>query len=95
MLPAIAALMNLWAPAGNQGATYGLDNSVNAAARGIAPMLAAGVAMWLGLRGVFAAAGVVYLLIILLTLHVSRKVGGHQTELQRRKNISPSSATGD
>lgn len=92
MLPTIAALMNLWAPAGNQGATYGLDNSVNAAARGLAPMVAAAVALWFGLRGVFAAAAVVYLLIILLTLHVSRKVGDPQDEARRREHLAQAQA---
>ncbi|MDQ3249924.1 MAG: MFS transporter, partial [Chloroflexota bacterium] len=63
LVPATAALMNLWAPIGNQGATYGLDNSVQAAARAIAPMVGAGIALGWGMRGVFASAAVVYLLI--------------------------------
>ncbi|MEX1020605.1 MAG: MFS transporter [Litorilinea sp.] len=95
IIPAIAALMNLWAPAGNQGAIYGLDNSVNAAARGIAPMIAAGVALWLGLRGVFAAAGVVYLLIVLLSIHVASKANDAGRQRGRPRASSPSGAPGD
>ena len=78
MLPAISALMNLWAPAGNQGATYGLDTSINAAARSIAPMMAAAVASWIGLRGVFGAGALVYALIVVLILHMLRTTAGKQ-----------------
>ncbi len=60
MVPAIGALMNLRTPSGAKGAAYGLDNSVNAGGRMIAPMLGAAVAVWFGLRGVFALAGLVY-----------------------------------
>ncbi|HXF61269.1 MAG TPA: MFS transporter [Caldilineaceae bacterium] len=74
LVPALSALMNLWAPAGSQGAIYGLDTSVNAAARSVAPMLGAAIAFWAGMRGVFGAAAVIYLLIILLTIHVVRQV---------------------
>jgi DHA1 family multidrug resistance protein-like MFS transporter len=63
LVPSTAALMNLWAPAGNQGATYGLDNSVQASARVVAPMLAAAITAWLGYRGVFASSALVYLAI--------------------------------
>ncbi len=69
-IPSISALMNLWAPSGNQGATYGLDTSVNAAARSVAPMLSAAVAYWIGLRGVFGATALVYVAIVLMAIHV-------------------------
>lgn len=72
LIPALSALMNLWSPAGNQGATYGLDTSVNAAARSVAPMIGAAVAIWFGLRGVFGATTLVYVLIVLCTLQVLR-----------------------
>jgi DHA1 family multidrug resistance protein-like MFS transporter len=64
--------MNLWSPAGNQGVVYGLDTSVNAAARSIAPMLGAAVAVWFGLRGVFGATMLVYAAIVLFGLYVMR-----------------------
>jgi DHA1 family multidrug resistance protein-like MFS transporter len=63
LMPATAALMNLWAPVGNQGATYGLDNSIQAGARAIAPMLGAGIAVSFGMRGVYAGAAVIYIII--------------------------------
>lgn len=78
LVPALAALMNLWAPSGNQGAVYGLDTSVNAAARSVAPMIGAAIAVWVGMRGVFGATAVVYLLIVLMTLHVVRQVSAQR-----------------
>lgn len=72
MVPAIGALMNLRTPDGAKGAAYGLDNSVNAGGRMIAPMLGAGVAVWFGFRGVFALTGVVYVASALVALHLYR-----------------------
>jgi DHA1 family multidrug resistance protein-like MFS transporter len=72
MMPATAALMNLWAPSGNQGATYGMDNSIQASARAIAPMAGAGIALWLGMRGVYAGASVIYVLIALVAWRVAQ-----------------------
>jgi DHA1 family multidrug resistance protein-like MFS transporter len=70
LIPSLSSLMNLWAPTGNQGAIYGLDTSVNAGARSLAPMIGAAVAVWFGLRGVFGATTIVYVLIVLLSIYV-------------------------
>jgi DHA1 family multidrug resistance protein-like MFS transporter len=72
LIPALSALMNLWAPMGNQGAVYGLDTSVNAAARSLAPMVGAAATVWFGLRGVFGATTLVYVGIVLLAVYVLR-----------------------
>ena len=72
MVPAIGALMNLRTPADSKGAAYGLDNSVNAGGRMIAPMLGAGIAVWFGLRGVFALTGLVYVGSVLVAWHIFR-----------------------
>jgi DHA1 family multidrug resistance protein-like MFS transporter len=72
LIPSLSSLMNLWAPAGRQGAIYGLDTSVNAGARTVAPMLAAAVAVWFGMRGVFGATTFVYAAIVLLGFYVLR-----------------------
>jgi len=72
MVPAIGALMNLRTPAGAKGAAYGLDNSVNAGGRMVAPMLGAGIAVWFGFRGVFALAGLVYVGSVLVAWHIYR-----------------------
>jgi DHA1 family multidrug resistance protein-like MFS transporter len=72
LLPTVAALMNLWTPSGSQGATYGLENSVTAAARVFAPMIGAAIITWVGLRGLFGAGIFVYLITALLAMRVSR-----------------------
>jgi DHA1 family multidrug resistance protein-like MFS transporter len=73
LIPTLSSLMNLWAPTGNQGAIYGLDTSVNAGARSLAPMIGAAFAVWFGLRGVFGATAMVYVLIVLLAIYVLRQ----------------------
>lgn len=78
LVPALAALMNLWSPQGNQGATYGLDTSVNAAARSVAPMIGAAIAFWVGMRGVFGATAIVYVLIVTLTFQIVRQVSARR-----------------
>lgn len=72
LVPSTAALMNFWAPLGSQGATYGLDNSVQAGARIFAPMLSALIAATVGFRGVFAATAVIYLVIAVVALQIVR-----------------------
>ena len=74
LLSPMAARMNLWTPSGTQGATYALDNSVVAAVRSIAPMIAAGVAVWWGVRGVFGVAALVYAVILGLVIWMRQGV---------------------
>ncbi len=59
--PALSALLARYTRPGEEGAAYGLDNSMMSAARAVAPLVGATVAMGLGLRWVFVLAGVVYL----------------------------------
>ena len=68
--PAVAALLARYTRAGEEGAVYGWDNSVVAAARTVAPMVGASVAVWAGLRGPFLVAGVLYVLVALAVLHI-------------------------
>lgn len=81
LVPALAALMNLWSPPGSQGATYGVDTSVNSAARAVAPLIGAMVASWIGLRGVFGGTIVVYVLCVALGLAIARSPRGAQAAL--------------
>jgi MFS transporter, DHA1 family, multidrug resistance protein len=60
IVPSLGALMNLRTPEGDQGATYGLDNSIQSSARMIAPLLGATVAIWFGARGVFGVAVIIF-----------------------------------
>lgn len=72
MLPPVAAMMNLWTPSGAQGATFGLENSINAGARIIAPMLGAGISVWFGLSSVFGAGILVYAVTVVVAIWVAR-----------------------
>lgn len=71
ILPSIGALMNLQIPAGNQGATYGIDAGITAAGRSVAPLLAAVFAIWLGIRSVFILAAAVYGLAAIVVMYIS------------------------
>lgn len=68
LIPAIGALLARNTRPGEEGAVYGLDNSIVAAARSIAPMLGSGIVIWSSLRGTFAAAGIVLFVTALLAL---------------------------
>lgn len=61
ILPGISALLARYTQIGDEGAVFGLDNSVQAAARTVAPLIGAGVAMWFSLRMTFVATAVLYL----------------------------------
>ena len=79
LVPSVAALMNLWSPGGQQGATYGLDNSVQAAARVVAPLAAASLAAASGYRGVFIGAALVYAVIAVAAVFVVRAAARRPT----------------
>lgn len=61
IIPAISALLARYTQAGEEGAVYGLDNSINAGARAVAPLLGAAVAVGFGLRATFAATALILL----------------------------------
>ena len=62
VMPSLAALLNHYTDPGEEGAVYGLDNSVIALSRALAPMLGAGVVYVGGFRALFAAAAVLMIL---------------------------------
>lgn len=59
--PSIGALLAEHSQRGDEGAVYGLDNSVRAAGRALAPLLGSLIAVWLGIRAAFPAAALVML----------------------------------
>jgi DHA1 family multidrug resistance protein-like MFS transporter len=61
LLTGVGALLANHTLSGEEGAVYGLDNSISSGARAAAPMVGASVALWMGLRAVFGAAGLLYL----------------------------------
>ncbi len=62
VLPSIGALLAKLTKHGEEGAVYGLSNSLRAGARSVAPLLGAGVASWLNYRATFAFSAAFYLL---------------------------------
>jgi MFS transporter, DHA1 family, multidrug resistance protein len=61
VVPAIGALLARLTPMGSEGAVYGLDNSIVAGARSIAPLIGSAIAAGLSLRAVFPAVGMLFL----------------------------------
>jgi len=67
LVAAPSALLARYTEKGEAGAVYGLDNSVVAGARAVAPLFGASIAIWFGMRGTFAASAVVFALIAFVT----------------------------
>jgi DHA1 family multidrug resistance protein-like MFS transporter len=61
IVPGISVLLAQYTQCGQEGAVYGLDNSIVSGARAVAPLLGVAVAMAVGYRAVFAAAALLYL----------------------------------
>ena len=64
----VSALLARYTECGEEGAVYGLDNSINSGARALGPMIGVSVAVWLGFRAVFGAISLLYLIAAVLAL---------------------------
>ena len=73
IVPAISALLAAYTRPGQEGAVYGLDNSVGSGARTVAPLLGVSIAAVMGIRSVFAATGMIYLLAAVIALLILKK----------------------
>ena len=62
IIPSLAALLANYTDEGHEGAVYGLDNSINAAGRSVAPFAGSLIAGWLGLRATFASTSLIFFL---------------------------------
>ncbi len=62
VLPSLSALLARYTVAGEEGAVYGLDNSIGAGARAVAPLIGAAVATAFGLRLTFVASALILLI---------------------------------
>lgn len=60
IIPTVSALLAGYTEQGEEGLVYGLDNSINAAGRAVAPLLGAWIATLSGLRSTFIATMVVF-----------------------------------
>ena len=63
IIAAPSALLAQYTERGEEGAVYGLDNSIVSGARAAAPLLGAAVAMFFGFRGTFAATAVLFVIV--------------------------------
>jgi DHA1 family multidrug resistance protein-like MFS transporter len=59
IIPSISALLANYSQPGHEGAVYGLDNSINAAGRAVAPLLGGAIAAWFSLRATFTSTAVI------------------------------------
>ncbi|NLX10153.1 MAG: multidrug efflux MFS transporter [Chloroflexi bacterium] len=69
IMPVISALLARYTLPGEEGAVYGLENSIVSASRAIAPMIGSPLVLWFGLRSVFTATGVLFAIATLFALH--------------------------
>ncbi len=60
VIPTLSALLARYGHYGEEGNLYGLDNSISSAARALAPMLGASIAMGLSLRATFATSSALF-----------------------------------
>jgi DHA1 family multidrug resistance protein-like MFS transporter len=63
IVPSLGALLAAYTRPGDEGSVFGLDSSIYAASRAVAPLAGSGLALWLGLRSTFLFAGLIYLAI--------------------------------
>lgn len=68
VVPSISALLAGYTQIGEEGAVYGLDNSIRSGARSVAPLAASAVAIAFGLRAVFVGAALVFGVAVLLAM---------------------------
>jgi DHA1 family multidrug resistance protein-like MFS transporter len=70
IMPALAALLAHYTQPGEEGRVYGMENSLRAASRAVAPMAGAAIAAWFGVRLTFAATGLLFWLVAGLALYL-------------------------
>jgi DHA1 family multidrug resistance protein-like MFS transporter len=68
LLSSPSALLARYTEPGEEGAVYGLDNSIISGARAVAPLVGASIALWFGYRGTFLATGLILLLMVFLAV---------------------------
>jgi DHA1 family multidrug resistance protein-like MFS transporter len=63
IVPSLSALLARYTEPGEEGSVYGIENSIAAAARAVAPLLGSVIAFWFDLRATFVATAVIFLLV--------------------------------
>lgn len=64
ILPAISALLARFTRPGEEGAVYGLDNSVGSGGRAVAPLIGSAIGAEFGIRSAFTATGLAFLIAV-------------------------------
>ncbi len=68
VIPSLSALLVRFTETGDEGSVYGLDSSIAAASRAVAPLVGATAAAWFSLRSTFVFSSAVFLLVSLLAV---------------------------
>ncbi|MEW5868088.1 MAG: MFS transporter [Chloroflexota bacterium] len=82
IIPIISALLATFTQADEAGAVYGLDNSINAGGRALAPLLGSAVAVWFDLRATFMATALLFLITVILALRFLPSTKGHYSRIE-------------
>lgn len=80
LLPAANAILARLAPRDEQGAIYGISNSVNSGGRAVGPMIGAALLTFAGMRAVFVGAAMLFVLVLLWTVAV---IAPHERAAER------------
>jgi DHA1 family multidrug resistance protein-like MFS transporter len=62
LITSISALLAQYTSHGDEGTVYGLDNSIQASARALAPLLGSGITVWISLRASFVFTALIFFL---------------------------------
>jgi DHA1 family multidrug resistance protein-like MFS transporter len=68
IVPTVSALLAAYTEPGEEGSVYGLDSSIFAASRAIAPLAGSALAVWFGFPSVFLVTGLLYFSLALLAI---------------------------
>jgi DHA1 family multidrug resistance protein-like MFS transporter len=87
IISAPSALLARYTTPGEEGTVYGLNNSVGAGARSIAPIIGSTVALWFGYRVTFASAGLLMVAVAAIALF---RLPNDTVISQRQPELAPS-----
>lgn len=66
IIPSLSALLSHYSEQNRIGTVFGVENSLVAAARAMAPILGATIVAWFGLQSIFSVAGLLYIVVAIL-----------------------------
>jgi len=78
ILPSLSALLATYTKPDEAGIVYGLENSIMASSRVIAPLISSAFALWFGLRSIFILTAVLFFLAVLLAIRFLSPPSGHE-----------------